>query len=147
MKKNLNILFALVAIFTMTTSVIAQQSAELPKAYMEKLVPGAQLGMVMCEDANGTMLACTGNMEETILGIVTSIPYVTINKPTSPDGSKYIFESYVSADNGAVNKGDYLIAGASGNFVKAESESTAYAIALEEVQGGQKMIRVKLLSK
>jgi hypothetical protein len=129
-------------------SVEAQSSKDastLNSIIVDNAIPGAQLGSVICEDAEGNKIVCSGKMEESILGIVTNVPYVTLNKPATADGSKYIFDSFVSTDNGLVNKGDFLVAGSNGNFVKTEVASLAYAIALESVESGQRTIKVKVL--
>jgi len=144
MKKNLTILFALVVIVAMASNVMAQQSAELPKAYMEKMIPGAQLGMVMCQNASGNTVACSGNIEETILGIVTNVPYVTVNKPANPNGSKFIFEALVSSSNGALSKGDFLVAGKEGRLVLSNDANQAYAVLLDDIAIDGKA-RVKVL--
>lgn len=136
------------------TSAFAQSSkgasgldSDINSMVADNAIPGVQLGSLICEDAAGNKVLCSGKIEETILGIVTNIPYVTLNKPANADASKFIFSSNVSADNGAVQKGDFLIAGSNGNFIRTESERNAYAIALEEVNSGQEQIRVKVLSK
>ena len=149
MKNFITSIFAIVLLIASGTSLQAQSTIDgnLEAKMAEGTITGAQLGSLICENANGERVLCSGSIEESVLGIVTNVPYVTLNKPSSTQASKFVFDSFVSADNGAVNKGDYLVAGAGGSFVKAESASLAYAIALEEVQGGQKMIRVKLLSK
>jgi hypothetical protein len=121
--------------------------AELDKKVAEKTISGAVLGMVMCEDAQGNMTACSGSVEESVVGIVTNVPYVTLNKPATKEASKFIFDSFVSADNGTVRKGDYLAAGSKGSFVKTESANLAYAIALADVESGQQTIKVKVLNK
>lgn len=145
-------IFALVVgAFSMATAQDANMSAaDLDAAvnsYMEsKSVQGAEVGMVLCEDAQGNRVVCSGSLEESVLGVITSVPYVTINKPAKSDGSKYIFVARVSDQNGAVKEGDYLKAIAGGNFGKCSKEEIpfAYAIALEDANGGRS-IRVKIL--
>ena len=147
MKNNIVVLVCALALVMFASSTFAQQTTELPAAIAKRTIPGAELGKVMCEDAAGNMVACSGALEETVLGIVTNVPYVTLNKPTTKDGSRFIFESFVSAEAGSINKGDYLVAGSNGNFVRSEDSNMAYAIALDEVASGQKKVRVKVISK
>lgn len=139
-------------VFLFAVSADAQSSkgastldSQISAMVADNALPGAQVGSVICEDAAGNKVVCSGKMEESVLGIVTNVPYVTLNKPATAGGSKFIFESFVSADGGVVNKGDYLVAGSSGNFVKTEVASLAYAIALESVESGQRTIKVKVL--
>jgi hypothetical protein len=153
MKKAIDIIFKVSAVFALVTifglSTYGQSTAsfqdQIDKKVAERTIPGAVIGMVMCEDADGNKVACSGNVEESIIGIVTSVPYVTFNKPRSKEASKFIFDSFVAAENGAINKGDYLTAGSNGNFVKTEIASLAYAIALEDVESGQMTIKVRVL--
>jgi hypothetical protein len=145
MKNSLVIFVSTAVLVMLTATVFAQQTTELPAKIAERNIVGAQIGMVMCEDAGGNTVPCTGSLEESILGIVTNVPYVTFNKPTSKDGSRFIFDSFVAAENGVISKGDYLTAGSNGNFVKTEVLSLAYAIALESVESGQRTIKVKVL--
>ncbi|MFT4982592.1 MAG: hypothetical protein ACI9UR_002467 [Bacteroidia bacterium] len=155
MKKVIEIIgrvSAVLALVTLIGSTSFGQSmeefqAQLDKKIADKTIPGATLGMVMCEDATGNMVACSGNIEESVVGIVTNVPYVTLNKPVSRNASKFIFDSFVSADKGSILKGDYLVAGTNGNFVKTESANLAYAIALANVESGQQTIKVKVLNK
>lgn len=113
----------------------------------ERSVAGAQLGSLICEDANGKMVLCNGDLEETVLGIATNVPYITINKPATPDASKFIFNALVSAENGAIMKGDLLVAAKGGSMAKASaSDANAYAIALEDANGNG-TIRVKLINR
>jgi hypothetical protein len=138
------LLFA-VSVEAQSSKEASTLSSQINSIIADNAIPGAQLGSVICEDAEGNKIVCSGKMEESILGIVTNVPYVTLNKPVNAGGSKYIFDSFVSTDNGLVNKGDFLVAGLNGNFVKTEVASLAYAIALETVESGQRTIKVKVL--
>ena len=138
------LLFA-VSVEAQSSKEASTLNSQINSIIADNAIPGAQLGSVICEDAEGNKIVCSGKMEESILGIVTNVPYVTLNKPATADGSKYIFDSFVSTDNGLVNKGDFLVAGSNGNFVKTEVASLAYAIALESVESGQRTIKVKVL--
>lgn len=118
------------------------------KKVAEKNVPGAQLGSLVCENAEGKLVLCSGNLEETVAGIVTNIPYVTLNKPSNPNSSKSIFNASVSSEAGNISKGDFLTAGTNGSLVRCDENRSgfAYAIALDDLTG-QGMIRVKVISK
>lgn len=108
-------------------------------------VAGAQVGSLICEDAQGQRVVCSGAMEETVLGLATSVPYVTINKPADPKASKFIFDALVSAAEGVVSKGDLLKAGKGGKLVLTDDAAQAYAVALNDVTGDG-VIKVKLLT-
>jgi hypothetical protein len=120
----------------------------IEKKVAERSIPAAQIGSLICENAMGDLALCSGNMEETVIGIATNVPYVTINKPATPNGNKSIFLANVSADNGPIFKGDLLIANQGGTLAKANSDliAFAYAIALEDANSLGK-IQVKLLGK
>jgi len=113
---------------------------------LERSVAGAQLGSLICEDANGKMVLCSGNVEETVLGIATNVPYVTINKPATPDASKFIFNAMVSNENGSIANGDRLMASKGGVLVKCSNEIDGYAIALDDASD-KGTIRVKLINR
>ncbi len=120
----------------------------IDKKVAARNIPTAQIGSLICENATGELSLCSGNIEETVIGIATNVPYVTINKPATPNGNKSIFDANISVDNGPIIKGDLLIANHGGTLAKANSDmiSFAYAIALEDANGLGK-IRVKLLGK
>lgn len=125
------------------TSIDDQVNARL----QERSVSGAQLGSIICEDANGKMVLCSGNMEETVLGIATNVPYVTINKPATPDASKFIFNALVTNENGNITTGDRLMVAKGGVMVRCSSDiQEAYAIALDDASGNG-TIRVKLINR
>lgn len=146
MKTKLKIVVSVAVMTLIGSSAIAQQSAELPKGYTDKLMPEAQIGMLMCEGVDGKMKACTGSLEETVLGIITNTPYVTLNKPSADSSSRFIFSAMVSASAGNVGKGDFLKAGADGKLVRTVDSVFAYAVALEDA-ASDKVIRVKVISK
>lgn len=138
---------AFIAVCTLGTSSVFAQNSTIPAVVSERTVENAQLGSLICEDANGKMVLCSGNLEETVLGIATNVPYVTINKPATPDASKFIFNAMVSDENGAIRKGDLLVAAKGGSMAKASvSDANAYAIALEDANGNG-TIRVKLINR
>lgn len=141
--KNLTIVaFCLVGFSTLAQSTASNDFSHK----IEKVaVAGAQLGSLVCENANGERVLCSGSMEETVLGIVTNVPYITLNKPAGPNDSKFIFNATVSAKDNAIAKGDFLAAGQGGNLVYSSDKANAYAIALDDVSGGTGMIRVKLI--
>ncbi|MGB0917799.1 MAG: hypothetical protein ACPGU4_09425 [Flavobacteriales bacterium] len=147
MKNSLIVLASIFAFVLVGGNSFAQETSSLPASVSVRTMQGVALGTVMCEDASGKMAACSGTIEETILGIVTNTPYITLNKPSEKGASRFIFDSFVSADAGKIEKGDYLVAGTDGNFVRTEKANLAYAMALDNVDSGQKTIRVKVLSK
>ncbi len=148
MKNFITSIFSLLLLVGLSTDVIAQSTTDggLEARMAKGVVQGAQIGSVVCENASGTRVLCSGSLEETVLGIVTNVPYVTLNKPATKDGSRFIFDAFVSAEAGVVQKGDYLIAGANGSFVRSETPVSAYAVALDDVSSGQKLVKVKVLS-
>ena len=133
--------------FANTEQIFGQESNLLPVGYQQRVVPGIELGELVCEDVNGQMVRCSGAIEETILGIVTNVPYITVNKPASPDASRYIFDALISVDNGNVVAGDQLVAGSVGTLVKsADQKQQPYAIALQNADKNG-IFRVKLLNR
>jgi hypothetical protein len=146
MKSNLITASLITAFVFVGVNVFAQQSAELPKGYTDRLLPDAQIGMVMCDGEDGKLSPCSGALEETVLGIVTNVPYVTLNKPSSQGESKFIFNALVSDENGSIVRGDYLKAGKDGKLVKTEDSTSAYAVALESADGSR-LMKVKVIKK
>jgi hypothetical protein len=123
------------------------QEAAMPVGIKSKIMHDAQIGSIICEDANGKRVLCSGSDEETVLGIATNIPYVTINKPSTPEGSRYIFPALVDESKGMIRKGDHLKAGAQGRLVRCEAgDAGIYAIALEDTDG-KGTIQVKILRR
>ena len=150
MKFTLTLTLAAIVVTFGMLDANAQSSVDkaFQKKLAEKNVPGAQLGSLVCENAEGILVLCSGDLEESISGIVTNIPYVTLNKPATPSSSKSIFSAMVSAEAGAISKGDFLTAGTNGKLVRCEENRSnfAYAVALDD-NAGSGIIRVKVLSK
>lgn len=142
-------MLAVVALVSTAVAQDANVSSELDNAiaqYMQtKTVSNAELGMLLCEDAEGNKVACSGAIEETILGVVTSVPYVTVNKPQNSSASKYVFSARVS---GEITKGDYLKAVSGGALGKCNKDEMhlAYAVAIEDANG-KGSIRVKVINR
>lgn len=133
--------------FANTEQIFGQESNLLPVGYQQRVVPGIELGELVCHDVNGQMVRCSGAIEETILGIVTNVPYITVNKPASPDASRYIFDALISVNNGNVVAGDPLVAYSGGTLAKsADQNQQPYAIALQNADKSG-IIRVKLLNR
>jgi hypothetical protein len=144
-----------IALLLGAVSLVSAQDANMSSSdldeaintYMQsKQVDGAELGMVLCEDAQGNKVICSGSIEESVLGVVTSVPYLTVNKPASSRDSRFIFDAMVSSENGQISSGDYLKAVSGGKFGKCTKEEIpfAYAIALEDANGKEN-IRIKIL--
>ena len=150
MKFTLTLMLAAIVVTFGMLDANAQSSVDkaFERKLAEKNVPGAQLGSLVCENADGKLVLCSGDLEESIAGIVTNVPYVTLNKPATPSSSKSIFSAMVSAEAGPVSKGDFLTAGNNGQLVRCDENRSnfAYAVALEN-QAGSGIIRVKVLSK
>jgi hypothetical protein len=110
-------------------------------------VAGAQLGSLACENSLGQRILCSGSVEETVLGIVTNVPYITINKPATADASRFIFDALISVENGNVVAGDHLVANSGGTLAKsADQKQQPYAIALQNADKNG-IFRVKLLNR
>jgi len=137
---------AIALVAASVTSLFAQSTADggLEARMAKGNITGAQIGSLICENANGEKIVCSGGIEETVLGIATNVPYVTINKPANPNGSKFIFEALVSSSNGALSKGDFLAAGKDGKLVLTKDVSLAYAVLLDDFAIDGKA-RVKVL--
>ncbi|MFM1874805.1 MAG: hypothetical protein RL266_542 [Bacteroidota bacterium] len=148
MKTHTSIIVFLLALIQFASSELsfAQESTLLPAGYEERVVSGLELGDVVCENANGKMVKCSGAIDETVLGIVTNVPYITINKPAKASESKFIFNAQVSTANHPINRGDYLVLSKDGKLEKSQETSQPYAIALEDalVDG---LIQVKIVSR
>lgn len=126
------------------------RSGQIEKRLAERSIPNAQLGSLACEDNTGKWTLCSGALDETVLGVVTNVPYITVNKPADPKGSKNIFTAFVSSENGAVVAGDRLIAHEGGVLAKAKEDAQFienYAVALEHLDSGTGRIKVRLLNK
>ncbi len=142
--------FKIVAILALgligfSTSAQTTASDDFSHKIQKVAVAGAQLGSLVCENSEGERILCSGGLEETVLGIVTNVPYITLNKPASPTDSRFIFNAVVSAKDHDIAKGSYLKPGQNGNLVYTSSKEDAYAIALDAATGGNTMISVKLL--
>jgi len=146
MKSIQNTSLIIVLAFFGVQPLIAQNATEqaFQDKIAEKQVPGAQLGSLICQNADGKMVLCSGDLEETILGVTTNVPYITLNKPATPNANKAIFNANVSAVSGVITRGDFLTAGNNGQLVKCNDSHLAYAIALDDANGTQ-TIRVKVL--
>lgn len=134
---------------TFSSVTVAQTSIEdnIQSKTSQREVEGAQLGSLICSDATGKLVLCSGSIEESVSGIATNVPYITLNKPTSPEDSRFIFDALVSADQGAIEVGDFLKANKGGTLVKCtRQESQAYAVALDNASANGR-IRVKLLNR
>jgi hypothetical protein len=131
--------------FANTEQIFGQESNLLPVGYQQRVVSGIELGDLVCEDVNGQMVRCSGAIEETILGIVTNVPYITVNKPTSASESKYIFNAQVSTVTNAISRGDHLALTKDGRLEKAQGSSKAYAIAMEDATANG-LIPVKVIT-
>jgi len=113
----------------------------------ESAVPGAMMGSLVCQDARGARVLCSGSLDETVLGIVTNTPYITLNKPRSMNDSKFIFSALVDASSDPVTVGTHLGPGEGGKLTPVSEVSKAYAVALESASGSNAMIRVKILTR
>lgn len=128
------------------------RSAELDRSISEymasKMIEGAQLGYMLCEDAQGKRVICSGDISETALGVITSVPYVTVNKPQHPGDSHHVFEAHVSVSNGQIEAGDYLKPVADGRLGKCEADEIpfAFGMALQSAKTDSR-IRVKVLKR
>ncbi len=142
--------FSLLAISSLNCFGQISRSGEIEKRLAERNIPGAQLGSLVCEDNSGKWTLCSGALDETVLGVVTNVPYITVNKPADPKGSKNIFAAFVSSENGAIVAGDRLIAHKGGVLAKAKEDSNFienYAVALEHFDSGTGRIKVRLINK
>jgi hypothetical protein len=134
----------------LSTNIYSQQSNKVATKKAEqrvaqRTIANAQKGDLICTDANGNYILCTGNISETVMGFTTNVPYVTPNKPATPNASKAIFEARASVANGPIKAGDYVAAGTEpGKVVKGDSKN-AYAIALEDATANGQTFKVKVL--
>jgi len=146
MKNIITSIFAIALVAASGTSLFAQSTLDgaLEARITKGTISGAQMGSLICENANGERVLCSGALEQTVLGIVTNVPYVTVNKPANPNGSKFIFEALVSSSNGALSKGDFLVAGKEGRLVLSNDANQAYAVLLDDIAIDGKA-RVKVL--
>ncbi|MGE0637896.1 MAG: hypothetical protein AB7P01_15745 [Bacteroidia bacterium] len=142
------ILFPIVLLVLSTLNYAYAQStngAQPPKGYTERIIPGVEIGKLMCEDENGKMVICSGNEFEKILGFATNVPYVTVNKPQHASDKKDEFSAFASTASGKISKGDYLTAGKNGTVVRCEKTDFPYAVALEDATSEGQKFSVKIL--
>jgi hypothetical protein len=146
----LAILFVFYLFFSLDCFGQISRLGEIEKRIAERSIPGAQIGSLACEDNTGKWNLCSGALDETVLGVITNVPYITLNKPADPKGSRNIFEAFVSSENGAIVAGDRLVAHKGGVLAKAQVNAAFvenYAVALESQNTGTGKIKVRLLSK
>ena len=139
------ILFPIVLLVLSTLNYAYSQSttgAQPPKGYNERIIPGVEIGRLMCQNESGQMVICSGNEFEKILGFATNVPYVTVNKPQNSTDKKDEFSAFAS---GKISKGDYVTAGKNGTVIRCEKSDFPYGVAMEDaISEGQKII-VKIL--
>jgi hypothetical protein len=126
------------------------QSGKLEERIAQRSIPNAEIGSLACEDNSGKWTLCSGALDETILGVVTNVPFITVNKPSHPKASKTIFEAFVSAENGEIASGDVLVAHRGGVLAKSKADGMfpeAYAVALENFNGGRGKIKVRIVNR
>ncbi len=148
MKSILTILAVLATSFgtiaQTTTNSEAELNAQWEMALAKKTIPGVELGTLMCEDANGNMVICSGDEFEKVLGFATSIPYVTVNK--RPKGQNQdTFEGKASLAGGEISEGDYVCAGPNGTVKRCEKIDFPYGKALSGASGENQTITVRVL--
>lgn len=119
-------IFGLITLFAATViSVNAQNSADDAglRAKMQKsMIPSAKVGSLMCEDANGNMIVCSGDEFEKVIGFATSTPYVTVNKRSKGENQD-TFDGFAS---GEISVGDYVSAGPNGTVKRCDNVAFAY---------------------
>ncbi|MCW3127649.1 MAG: hypothetical protein JWO03_3307 [Bacteroidetes bacterium] len=155
--KSIVYLSAFVAAFFYTGVTKAQSSAEQEKAkakfdaqvaakYNERVVANAQVGSLICTDAHGKYVVCTGSDYEKVKGFATSVPYVTINKAVKGEKPNE-FKAIASLQGGAIKAGDRVCASTVAGQVKKCSEmDVPYAIALSDASADATVIKVKVLN-
>lgn len=144
MKKLLIISFLIFSIFCAN----AQNSVMNNTSNKKRTINEAKIGSLIAIDEYGNYILATGSIYEKIVGFTTSAPYVTPNKPTSPNGSRVKFYGIVSVDEGGIIKeGDFLCPCKNHpGFVKKCSENEdAYAVAQESANTEAQKIKVKVL--
>ncbi|CAN5426800.1 hypothetical protein BH09BAC1_BH09BAC1_23890 [soil metagenome] len=115
--------------------------------YNEGVVEGSQVGSLICKDANGKFVLCTGSDYEKVQGFATSAPFVTINKPAMGEKANE-FSAIVSVkEGGAIKRGDRLTAGTTpGSVRKCTELDVPIAIALTDAESEGAIIKVKALN-
>jgi len=147
MKKLLIISFLIFSIFYANA-----QNSVITNSYNNKIkkrtINEAQIGSLIAIDEYGNYVLSTGSIYEKIVGFTTSAPYVTPNKPSSPNGSRVEFEGIISVDEGGVIKeGDFLCPCKNhhGHVKKCLESENPYAVAQENGNSENQKIKVKVL--
>lgn len=136
--KTLKITLTLI-LASLGSSVLAQNGAQPPKSYTDKLMPEIEIGTLMCKDDHGKLMKCNGDEFDQIVGFATSTPYITCNKKDPKDREV----GFVALTNGNLNIGDYVSASKNGLVSNCDKEN-AYA---KVVAANGESIRVRVLSK
>ncbi len=154
MLNTLKIIFIFFSIFNCsvlkaqntTASVEDKMNYTIEQKLKEHTIEVAQLGMLLCEDENGNKVICSGNEFEKILGFVTNVPFITINKYSlSQKENRDVYTGFASLAAGKIMKGNYVTAGKNGTLVRCEKSDYPYAVVLEDATAEGQRIRVKIL--
>ena len=112
----------------------------------ERMIPGVEIGTLICVDENGKWKICSGSEYEEIKGFATTIPYVNANK-VPPGESKTDFTGIASISAGVISPGDYLCACEknSGMVKRCDKTDFPYAKAISGANATGEKFKVKLL--
>ena len=125
---------------TNTVDKMIQQKTE------QKTIANAQKGDLICTDENGKYVLCTGKESESIKGFTTNVPYVTPNKPLTPEAKKDEFQALASSQNGEIKAGDFVCpCSEPGKVVKCTRGNRPYAKALEDASTAGQSFKVRVL--
>ena len=114
--------------------------------YNQGIVEGSRVGSLICKDANGKFVLCTGSEYEKVEGFTTNAPFVTINKPAKGEKANE-FSAIISLEGGPIKKGDRLTASSTpGSVRKCTEMDVPVAIALTDAKGEGQVIKVKVLN-
>lgn len=123
----------------------AKFDAEATARYNQKVIAGAQVGSLICTDASGKYVVCSGSDYEKVKGFATAVPYVTINKAAKGEKQNE-FKAIASLGGGAIKAGDRLCASAAGQVKKCSATDVPYAIALTDATADATVIQVKVIN-
>jgi len=149
--KNVKYIFVVAMALLFNRSSFGQQNVagtekRLEARMAERTISAAKKGDLICTDANGKFVLCSGNSDETIEGFTTNVPYVTPNKPATPKAKKDEFNALASVKNGEIKAGDFICpCGEAGKVVKCSQNDNPYAKALEGAAANGQSFKVKVL--
>ncbi len=140
---TVSIILSSYSVFSQTANSPTNELAQ--KKQKENQISGAKVGQMACRDESGKLTLCSGAEFENIQGIITNEPFITINKPASPNANRRVFQAYVSLANGTIEKGTNLCTGKGGTLQTCTKGWLPFAIAAENATTEGSLIKVQVI--